>query len=478
MIKHFREKYFKNRKSGWQTISGRRSNNWKSAASVILCMLCVLLTAGIFLVNEPAVHAYENSDPIEDRVWQSKLSEKCGSALTLPEEMKTRESVIAAESGMITEPEQLYALSAVLLDADSGRVLFAKNGQEERAMASTTKIMTCILVLEHGKLDEAAEVSAEAASQPEVHLGVRQGEKYRVRDLLYSLMLESHNDSAVVLAEYAGGSVKGFADMMNQKAKELGLDHTYFLTPNGLDASDESGFHHTTAEDLARIMKYCIMDSPQKDAFLEITRTASYTFSNADGTRNFTCNNHNAFLQMMEGALSGKTGFTGEAGYCYVGALRQDERTFIVALLGCGWPNNRSYKWSDTRKLMLYGLEYFHYRDIYEEIAPVTVSVTEGVSDCTAKVNEEKISPGILNPEKDPKKAMLLRDDERVTVKADYKKFIEAPVAKGTQIGSVSYLLNGEEMYSYPIETVESVGRRDFSWCFRQVLKRYLCSKL
>ena len=227
-------------------------------------------------------------------------------------------------------------------------------------MASTTKIMTCILVLEESEMDQVVTVSQNAASQPKVHLGMREGEEFYVEDLLYSLMLESHNDTAVALAETVGGSVEGFAGKMNEKAKQLGLTDTHFVTPNGLDGEDEGGTHHTTAEDLAAIMRYCVMESPKKEEFLEITEAPSHTFTDLAGKRSYTAVNHNAFLTMMEGALGGKTGYTNEAGYCYVGALRQDERTYIVALLGCGWPNNRNYKWSDSKRLFQYGLDNFH----------------------------------------------------------------------------------------------------------------------
>ena len=135
-------------------------------------------------------------------------------------------------------PGQLYARSAVLMDADSGRILFAKNAETERPMASTTKIMTCILALERADPDESVSVSANAAAQPRVRLGTVEGQKFKLKDLLYSLMLESHNDTAVMLAEHLAGSVEQFADEMNQKARELGLSHTHFVTPNGLDSSD------------------------------------------------------------------------------------------------------------------------------------------------------------------------------------------------------------------------------------------------
>ncbi len=138
-----------------------------------------------------------------------------------------------------TDPGNLYALSAVLMDGTSGRVLYGKNATEPRAMASTTKIMTCILILEQGNLEDIATASGYAASMPKVHLGAAEGETFYVKDLLYSLMLESHNDSAVILAEYLGGNVSGFAAKMNEKAREIGCTDTWFITPNGLDAQEE-----------------------------------------------------------------------------------------------------------------------------------------------------------------------------------------------------------------------------------------------
>ncbi len=291
---------------------------------------------------------------------------------------------------------ELYATAAVLLDADSGRVLFGKNEETILAMASTTKIMTCILVLENTSPEDILTVSSYAAGMPKVKLYIEKGEQYRVRDLLHSLMLESHNDSAVALAEYVGKrflpqelrdkdtsefsaeeskqAMAAFAALMNKKAVELGCENTWFITPNGLDATEtfamEDGTiiqkeHCTTAKELARIMAYCIKESPCAGDFLEITRAPGYSFS-ANG-RSYSCVNHNAFLNMMSGALTGKTGFTNKAGYCYVGALERDGRTFIVALLACGWPNNKGYKWSDTKKLMQYGIDNYFYRSFSQE---------------------------------------------------------------------------------------------------------------
>ena len=130
----------------------------------------------------------------------------------------------------------LYAQSAVLMDADSGRILYGKDEQQIRPMASTTKIMTCILALELGNPEDFCEVSQKASAQPKVKLGAPAGSRLKLQDLLYSLMLESHNDSAVVIAEHISGSVEAFARAMNRKAQEIGCVDTTFLTPNGLDA--------------------------------------------------------------------------------------------------------------------------------------------------------------------------------------------------------------------------------------------------
>lgn len=369
----------------------------------------------------------------------------------------------------LAAPEELYAQSAVLMDADSGRVLFEKNGGEQRPMASTTKILTCILVLENAGLKDIAEATAEAAAQPKVHLGVRSGEKYYVEDLLYSLMLESHNDAAVILAEHVGGSLEGFADRMNEKAEEIGCSHAHFVTPNGLDGEDEEGEHSITAEDLAKIMRYCIRISPKKEEFLEITRTASRTFSDVEGKRSFSCVNHNAFLGMMEGALSGKTGFTGKAGYCYVGALERDGKTFIVALLACGWPNNKTYKWKDTRKLMEYGLENYEYRDVWEEVTFEKIPVADGIPEFGNLGGTAYAEPEIGAREEI---RMLLRKDEKVSVQAKAEKCLEAPVKQGQVVGKVCYYLEDELVREIPVTLHKGVEKISFSWCAKRVWER------
>lgn len=383
-------------------------------------------------------------------------------------------SIYAGNNKETTAPESLHALSAVLMDGTSGRVLYGKNAEEPRAMASTTKIMTCILILEHCNLEETAATSAYAASMPKVHLGAAEGEEFYVKDLLYSLMLESHNDSAVILAEHAGGDVPGFAEKMNEKAREIGCEDTWFITPNGLDAQEEVQGevkkHHTTATDLGRIMRYCISQSPKKEEFLEITRTPSYSFQDVSGKRSFSCNNHNAFLSMMEGALSGKTGFTSEAGYCYIGALEQEGKTLIVALLGCGWPNHKNYKWQDTRALMEYGLEHYTLHSFSEAKLPQIPSVIPVEKGQGEKLGE-MAQVSTVRRETEDMKLLLGAEDEVRTVYRG-KTFLEAPVKEGDKIGEISYELNGEIWKTEDVVAGNDVEKIDYAWCLKQTIER------
>lgn len=351
--------------------------------------------------------------------------------------------------------EQLYARSAVLMDADTGRILFGKNDNEVMPMASTTKIMTLLVTLEHADLDEIVEVSARAASMPDVQLHIREGERYRLQDLCYSLMLESHNDSAVAIAEHVGGTVEGFAAMMNQKAKHLGCYHTYFITPNGLDAEDEHGKHSTTARDLARIVRCCI----KNETFLFITREPSWTFTDMDGNRSFTVQNKNAFLQMMEGALTGKTGFTNEAGYCYVGALERGEKRLITVVLACGWPNHKTWKWMDTKELMNYGLEDYHKETVgSDRMALEPVSVMDG-----QKEKVEILTDAALED-------FLLKEDDEFTMEVLVPDILKAPVQAGELVGSVAYYINGQIVDLFPVYTASEVKKIDLEWRLRQVI--------
>lgn len=368
------------------------------------------------------------------------------------------------------QESELYAKAAVLLDADSGRVLYSKNGEEPLANASTTKILTCILILENCNLEDVTEVSANAASQPKVRLGMSAGQQFVIKDLLYGLMLESFNDCAVALAEHMAGTVEGFAACMNEKAGQIGCTDSYFITPNGLDGKDENGIHHTTAEDLANIMKYCIRESPQAEQFLEITRAANHSFSDVAGKANYSCTNHNAFLQMMEGALSGKTGFTGTAGYCYVGALERDGKTLIVALLACGWPNNKTYKWADTKKLMQYGLDAFSLYEVASDLKTEEDLPKILVSDGRTAWIGEKAEVAVQIKNVESMETVLIKEGEQVETDVQIQTKLYAPVRKGSVIGTIVYRIGEEVIRKDSVVAAEEVQSIDFTWCYGKIL--------
>ncbi len=349
------------------------------------------------------------------------------------------------------EEKSLYAKAALLMDGENGRVLFGKNEKEAMPMASTTKIMTCIIALEYGNLEDEVTISAYAASMPKVHLGVREGETYYLKDLLYSLMLESHNDVAVAIAEHIGGSVEGFSKMMNQKARDLGAYDTNFVTPNGLDAEG----HYTTAVDLANIARYGI-SLPE---FLEITNTASYSFQTVDKSRSFQVSNKNAFLTQMEGAIGVKTGFTGGAGYCFVGAVKSGDKTFISVVLASGWPPHRTYKWSDTKELMQYGLENYEETEVLnEDYALKDVPVLNGI-DCETETVE--IRSG---------QSLLLCPEEQVEIEVHVPEQLEAPIEKDAIVGQVVIKIDGKEYRSVPVFATKSVERISFTYYLKKVL--------
>lgn len=389
---------------------------------------------------------------------------------------------IYAKSGDAFLPlksNELYALSACLMDADSGRVLYDKNADEVRAMASTTKIMTLIVALEYANEDDIVTVSPYAASMPDVQLNIMAGEQYRLGDLYYAMMLESFNDVAVTIAEYIGECyalnqddrtantdikarsyddskkyVHTFAKLMNEKAKELGCENTYFITPNGLDAEDENGKHSTTAKELAVIASYAI----KNERFNDIIGTRQYSFCEVNGTRNCSAYNKDAFLNQMNGAFGIKTGFTGNAGYCFVGALKSDGRTFISVVLGSGWPSNRTYKWKDTRKLMEYGINNFFPRAVFSTIKNYKdVKVKDGMEESTSTCIKGDLS-------------LILCEADDVRVVYELEDYIDAPVNVGDIVGKAIIYVNGQRMGSFPITAAAAVERANYMWYLKRLL--------
>jgi D-alanyl-D-alanine carboxypeptidase (penicillin-binding protein 5/6) len=275
---------------------------------------------------------------------------------------------------------------------------------------------------------------------------------------------------------------------MNKKAVEIGCTNSWFITPNGLDATETVTLpdgqtvteeHHTTAKELAEIMAYCVLKSSKRDLFREITATQSYSFY--ENGRNFTCSNHNSFLGMMSGAFSGKTGFTNKAGYCYVGALERDGRTFVVALLACGWPNNKTYKWSDTKKLMEYGLENYTYADFEPEVETGYVIIEDGASgngNPYMQVSLPVVREGGVLPIH-----MLVCQGENVEAEYKCKETVNAPVNAGTEVGSITYYFTDKdgqrtELAKEKLFIDTYVQKIDFMYICRFIFKSFFVKKL
>lgn len=364
----------------------------------------------------------------------------------------------------------LYAVSACLMDADSGRVLYAKNADEIRPMASTTKIMTLIICLENADLDDEVTFSSLAASEPDVQMNAKAGEKYILEDLLYAMMLESFNDVAMAVAEHVGKILSGdenkilesidyvniFMKTCNDKAKELGMTDTYFITPNGLDAEDENGVHSSTATDMAKLSAYCI----KNEKFKEIVSTLQYEFSEINGKRKVTVHNKDQFLNQMKGALGIKTGFTGAAGYCFVGALSSDGRTFISVVLGSGWPGNRTYKWKDTKKLMNYGINNYFIKELVDK-KEYEITVIKGTKDSVLAMTEEEYST-------------MISEDDKCSVEVEIEDSLMAPVMVGDTIGCVYVFINDQLEKTINIKALETILMKDFHFYLNTIFSKFL----
>ena len=256
------------------------------------------------------------------------------------------------EKGILTHSGLNYSISsdcALLINADTDKIVYAKNENLPHANASTTKIMTCILALENCKLNEKVTFSSYAASAEASKLYANAGEVFYMRDLLYSLMLPSHNDTAVAIAEHISGSSSKFVRLMNQKAAQIGCTNTHFATPNGLDAGYT---HYTTASDLAKIARYAI----KKPMFRKLISTSNYSFSNLNTGRRYYIQTTNELLNKVPGVQGMKTGYTNKAGYCFVGLSTSAKgNTYISVVLGGSSSNER---WQDSKKLLNYAYSH------------------------------------------------------------------------------------------------------------------------
>lgn len=253
---------------------------------------------------------------------------------------------------MIALPEKTQAVSvsahnAILIDQDTGRILFEKKAHEKRKIASITKIMTTILAIESGKLNEWVTVSDRAVGTEGSSLYLQRGEKIKLQDLVFGLMLRSGNDAAVAIAEHVGGSLEGFVFLMNQKAEELGMENTHFANPHGLDDSDN---HYSTAYDMAMLTRYAM----QNEIYRKVTATEVYRAPNPVEKWDRVWRNKNKLLtKLYEFCTGGKTGYTKKARRTLVTTATKDNVNLIAVTL------NARDDWNDHITLFEYGFDNF-----------------------------------------------------------------------------------------------------------------------
>ncbi|MCD8214829.1 MAG: D-alanyl-D-alanine carboxypeptidase [Clostridiales bacterium] len=350
------------------------------------------------------------------------------------------------------EDLELKSQAAVLIEADSGRVLWEKNSESPMAMASTTKIMTAVYTIEHADLNDTVTVSKNAAAQPRVKLFLSEGEEARLKDLLYALMLKSSNDAAVAIAEHISGSSEEFCRAMTEEAKKIGARDTVFETPNGLDSGD----HHSTASDMALITRYAL----KNETFREIIKTPSYSFET--NKRSYSLTNADRLLTEYQGAVGVKTGYTGKAGHCFVGAAEREGMTLISVVLASGWgAAGKANKWADTKKLLDYGFDNYKTEDI----------VTEG---------ETAAEFHILNGDKERAGAVFaegmklpLKEGEKAEIKIENIE-IEAPVYKGDIVGKAEVYISGALHGKIDLISAESVERHTFKYILEKIYNKWL----
>ena len=358
-----------------------------------------------------------------------------------------------------SEEPKLNSRAAVIYDRKSKKIIWGKKENEKRPMASTTKIMTAIVVLENANLSDTVTVSKKSAGTGGSRLGLKVGDKITVNNLLYGLLMVSGNDAAVALAEYVGGSVEGFADKMNQKAKELGLENTHFVTPHGLDMAD----HYTTALELAEMADYAM----NNEKFAEIVNTKNITIS-ING-RSKSLKNTNELLGNLNGVNGVKTGFTNGANRCLVTSVNRDGMNIITVVLGADTKKDRT---NDSVKLIEYAYKnytIYNLEDIINEkyqewknINEKRINIVQGKKE-TIITKLDKIDNYYIPIKK--------QDIDNLKVEIFALKEIEAPIYVDDYIGKI-IVYNGEEkLYELCIRSDVDIARLTFFDYFYNLLK-------
>ncbi|MBQ7867054.1 MAG: D-alanyl-D-alanine carboxypeptidase [Clostridia bacterium] len=346
------------------------------------------------------------------------------------------------------EEVETSAKSAILIEQTTGQVLLSHNAQQPLPMASTTKVMTALMALEYGRLDEMVTVSRNAYGVPGTSIYLDLGEQITLHDLLYGLMLASGNDAAVAIAEHIGGDVDTFCRMMTQRAAELGCRDTVFINPNGLPVQG----HHTTAYDLALIAR----EAMSHELFRQVvsTQRASIPWQGRGYSR--ILNNKNRLLASYEGATGIKTGYTKAAGRCLVFGARRDGMEVLGVVLNCS-------NWFDeAARLMDTGFEKYEFFTAFSQgetvrVLPVVDGTQETVCIQAAQVLACPLPKGTV-----PVLAIDLPDE------------VQAGLRCGETVGRVVLLAEGKEVCSVPLIAGETLARRDYAFELERVTRNWI----
>ena len=366
-------------------------------------------------------------------------------------------------SGEVSNLPDINARHAVVIDRLSGQILFGKKETEKCKMASTTKIMTCLIVLENTSLNDIVTISSKAAHTGGSTLGISTNDKITVENLLYGLMLRSGNDAAVALAEHVGGSIEGFADLMNKKALALGLSSTHFVTPHGLDEDE----HYTTALDLAILADYAL----QNETFAKIVKTKTITI-NINGTSR-TISNTNELLGNLEGIYGVKTGFTNGANRCLVTACKRGDLDIICVVLGC---DTKKFRTQDSAKLINYVFKNFKVVDI-EELIDSNFAKWYLLHNNSFYINKgmSQILELYLDKNNMPfsQMAVNINDIDRINVSISFCSYHEAPVFINTNIGILDFKIDDKNLFSLNILSYNEIPKRNAFWYLGYLLGNY-----
>jgi len=307
----------------------------------------------------------------------------------------------------------LYIPSGVLTTID-GRTLWARDPESQRAMASTTKIMTAVVVLENANLDDVVAVDKRAARVGESSMGLVNGEKFTVRDLLKGVLIQSGNDAATLVAEHVGGSVDNFVEMMNAKAAALDLKDTHYANPHGLDAKG----HHTSADDLVSLARYA-MRNPDFRAIV-----ATYKTKVRSDLYTHSLTNHNSLLKSYRGAEGVKTGNTSDAGYCIVFAADRNGVELVGAVMGAATPGGRAQQ---TKKLFDWGFKHYKLTSLLDAGQRFgRVPVSDYMERTVGAISAEATSAAVFDLAGEVKQRI------------DLRKSVPAPVKAGETVGTLT----------------------------------------